>query len=150
MQQQSWEENPSINLYETHREFYDSMPLAGVSSQVKKSPTNQSRRINYNKYLPNPKHQISDPGTYYNNIATTTLKSPKSPREQIFEFELSAPPHPARSPLKSVGMNRRFHEDSSTSDSAPATLVSQRKYEFGAVSPSHGESYLIFELRQNV
>lgn len=138
LQQQSWEETPTINLYDSHREFYDSMPLAGVSSQVKKSPTNQSRRINYNKYLPNPKHQISDPGTYYN--MATNVKSPKSPREQTFEFELSTPPHTSRSPLKSVGSNRRFYEDTLASDSAPATLISQRKYEFGAVSPSHGKN----------
>ena len=143
MQQQSWDETPTINLFGAHRELYDSspnMPLASASSQVKKSPTNQSRGINYNKYcLPNPKHQISDPGTYYNNSATTALKSPNSPREQTFEFELSTPPHSTRSPLKIVGSNRRYYEDSSTSDSAPATLVSQRKYEFGAISPSHGK-----------
>lgn len=153
MQQQSWEGTPTINLYEPNREFYDSspnMPLASVSSvssQVKNSPTNQSRKINYNKYcLPNPKHQISDPGTYYNsNVATTSLKSPKSPREQTFEFELSTPPQSSRSPLKNFTPNRRFYDDTSTSDSAPATLVSQRKYEFGAVSPKMDNPGMFFE-----
>jgi hypothetical protein len=116
------------------------MPLASIPSQVKKNPTNQSRKINYNKYMPNPKHQISDPGTYYNNnmamaSPTTPLKSPKSPREQTFEFELSTPPQNSRGPLKCVAPNRHYYENTSTSDSAPATLVSQRKYEFGAVSP---------------
>lgn len=144
MQQQSWEGTPTINLYEPNREFYDSspnMPLASVSGPARKSPSNQTRKINYNKYcLPNPKHQISDPGTYYNNMATTALKSPKSPREQNFEFELSTPPNQTRSPLKCVGANRRYYEDTSTSDSAPATLVSQRKYEFGSISPKFDNS----------
>lgn len=141
MQQQSWEGTPTINLYEPNREFYDSspnVPLASISSPAKKSPTNQSRKVNYNKYcLPNPKHQISDPGTYYNNVATTALRSPKSSMEKNFDFELS---NQTRSPLKSSGSNRRYYEETSTSDSAPATLTSQRKYEFGAVSPKFDKS----------
>lgn len=137
-QQQSWEGTPTINLYEPNREFYDSspnVPLASISvSHVRKSPTAPTRKINYNKYyLPN--QQTSDPGTYYGNTATTALRSPKSPREQTFEFELSSPPQQTRSPLKSVGSNRRYYEETPQESPARATLTSHRKYEFGAVSP---------------
>lgn len=138
IQQQSWEGTPTINLYDPNREFYDSnpnMPQTGAAT-IKKSSTNQTRKVNYGRYcLPNPQHQMSDPGTYY-SMTSTAPKSPKSPNAQTFEFELSVTPQHSRSPLKSVASNRRFYEDTSTSDSAPATLMSSsRKYEFGAVSP---------------
>lgn len=77
---------------------------------------------------------MSDPGTYY-NMTPTSQKSPKSPHTQHFDFELSTTPQLGRSPLKSVGSNRRYYEDTSTSDMAPSGLMSPRKYEFGAVSP---------------
>lgn len=147
VQQQSWEGTPTINLFEPNREFYDSspnVPLASISvSQVRKSPTAPTRKINYNKYyLPN--HQTSDPGTYYGNTATTALRSPKSPREQTFEFELSSPPQQTRSPLKSVGSNRRYYEESPQESPARATLTSHRKYEFGAVSPKFDNPGMFF------
>lgn len=142
IQQQSWEGTPTIHLYDPNREFFESnptMPMAGaavVNQAIKKSPTNQSRKVSYNRYcLPNPKHQMSDPGTYY-SMTSSSVKSPKSPNAQTFEFELSATPQHSRSPLKSAAPNRRYYEESSTSDSAPATLTSSpRKYEFGAFSP---------------
>lgn len=138
IQQQSWDGNPTINLYDPNREFYESNAATGASTAIKKSPTNQTRKLNYGRHcLPNPKHQMSDPGTYYSLASSSAVKSPKSPNAQTFEFELSVTPqHMSRSPLKSVAPNRRFYEDTSTSDSAPATLMSSaRKYEFGAVSP---------------
>lgn len=137
-QQQSWDGTPTIKLYDPNREFYESSPsMSGAS--IKKSPSNQTRKVNYNKIcLPNPKHQMSDPGSYY-SMASSSLKSPKSPNSHSgkFEFELSVTPQHSRSPLKSVASNRRYYEDTSTSESAPATLASPspRKYEFGAVSP---------------
>lgn len=143
IQQQSWDGTPTINLYEPNREFYESspsMPMTTTTQAMKKSPTNQSRKVNYNKYcLPNPQHQMSDPGSYY-SMASSSLKSPKSPNSHNaqFDFELSVTPQHSRTPLKSVASNRRFYEDSSPSDSAPATLVSSsssRKCEFDAVSP---------------
>lgn len=140
MQQQSWDGTPTINLYEPNREYYDSspnMPVAGatLSSQaMRKSPAAQARKINYNKYcLPNPMHQMSDPGTYYN--MTPSQKSPKSPNAQAFDFEMSVTPQHSRSPMKSAASNRRYYEESSTSEATPAALMSPRKYEFGAVSP---------------
>lgn len=141
IQQQSWEGTPTVNLYEPTREFYDSspnMPVASASilhQTVKKSPANQGRKINYNKYcLPNPMHQLSDPGTY-NNMMPNSQKSPSSPAK-AFDFELSVTPqHHSRTPQKSVASNRRCYEDTSTSDLTPTSLMSPRKLEFGAVSP---------------
>ena len=141
IQQQPWEETPSINLYDPNREFYESSPnmqMAGTSTPnqaYKKSLTNQTRKINYAKYcLPNPMHQMSDPGTYY-NMSPTNQKSPKLPNTPTFDFELSVTPKNSHTPLKSVTSNRRYYEDTSTSDLTPTTLMSSRKYEFGAVSP---------------
>lgn len=143
-QQQSWDaaRTPTINLYNPTREFCESspnMPMASASlsnQTIKKSPTSQTRKINYNRYcLPNPMHQMSDPGTYYN--MTPSQKSPKSPSGQAFEFEieLSVTPQQGRSPLKSAGSNRRCYEDTSTSELTPAALTSPKNYTFGAVSP---------------
>lgn len=141
IQQQSWEGTPTVNLYEPTREFYDSspnMPAANASilhQTVKKSPANQGRKINYNKYcLPNPMHQMSDPGTCC-NVKPSSQKSPSSQSALAFEFELSVTPQHSRTPLKSVASNRRYYEDTPTSDSTPTSLMSPRKLEFGAVSP---------------
>lgn len=138
IQQQSWVGTPTINLYDANREFCDSSSSMQISSApisnqtIKKSPTNHPRRINYNNYcLPNQMHQMSDPGTYHN----MNQKSPKSPNAQGFEFELSTTPQHSRTPLKSVASNRRFYEDTSTTDLTPTALMSPRKFEFGAVSP---------------
>jgi hypothetical protein len=142
IQQQSWDGTPTIKLYDPNREFYESspnMPIASVSNQpIKKSPVNQPRKINYSKYQANATHQMSDPGNYY-SMASSALKSPKSPKTPTFDFELSAAPQKHNSPIKCVTSNRRYYEDSS-SESAPATLTSSlsstaRKYEFGPVSP---------------
>lgn len=137
VQQQSWDETPTINLYGPHREFNQSspnVPVTNVPQAFKKSPTSQSRKVNYNRCLPNPMHQMSDPGTYY-NMTSSSQKSPQSPNSQTFDFELSVTPQMGRSPLKNVASNRRLYEDTSTSDSSPTTLSSPRRYEFGAVSP---------------
>lgn len=143
IQQQSWEGTPTINLYDPNREFYESSPnmqMAGTSTlnqASKKGSTNQTRKINYAKYcLPNPMHQMSDPGTYY-NMSPTTQKSPKLPNTPAFDFELSVTPQHSRTPLKSVASNRRYYEDTSTSDLTPTALMSPRKYEFEAVSPKY-------------
>jgi len=146
IQHSSWDGAPAINLYD--RDSYDGggEPLPNAA---KKSPSGPAlRKVNYGKYcLPNPQHQMSDPGTYYSSALSRSPKSPKSPGTQVFEFELSSAPQqqqscraPAgRSPLKAVGSNRRYYEDSSTSDSAPAMLTSssssRSKYEYGAISP---------------
>ncbi|CRK92528.1 CLUMA_CG006104, isoform A [Clunio marinus] len=148
--QQSWEGTPTISLYDSSREFFDSsqnMQKTGSPIQnqmIRKSPTSQVKKLNYGKYcLPNPRHQMSDPGSYYSMISAVP-NSPNSPASQTFDMELSVTPQHSRTPLKSVGTNRRFYDDTTTtsSDSAPATLVSSsssssppRKYEFGAVSP---------------
>lgn len=136
VQQKSWEGTPTISLYEPNREFYDrNSSMSMTSPAVKKSPTNQSRQINFAKHcLPNPRHQLSDPGSYY------SMSSPKSPSSDQFEFELSVTPqHSSRSPLKSVAPNRRYCDDTSTSDPTSATIssssIAPRKFEFGAVSP---------------
>lgn len=141
IQQQSWDRTPTINLYDPSREFYDSSPnmqMAGTSTlnqTNKKNSTNQTRKINYAKYcLPNPMHQMSDPGTYY-NMSPTNQKSPKLPDTPVFDFELSVTPQHSRTSLKSVISNRRYCEETSTSDLTPTSLMPSRKYEFGAVSP---------------
>jgi len=136
IQQQSWDGTPTINLYEPSREYESNpnMPIAGVSQAMRKSPGIQPRKVNYNKYcMPNPKHQMSDPGSY-TNMSPVSSKSPKSPN-QTFDFELTSPQH-SRTPLKSVAANRRFYEDTST-DLTPVALMSPRKFEFGAVSPKY-------------
>lgn len=139
IQQQSWEA-PTINLYDTNREFYESSPNMQIASTSanktnKKFPSNHSKKINYTKYcLPNPMHQMSDPGTYY-SMSPTKQKSPKLPSTPVFDFELSATTHRSRTPLKSAASNRRCYEDTSTSDLTPTSLMSPHKFEFGAVSP---------------
>lgn len=134
IQQQSWDGTPTINLYEPNREYYDSspnVPSASASQPMKKAPASHARKINYGKYcLPNPLHQMSDPGTYYNmTSSSSSQKSPKSPNT-AFDFEMSS-----RSSLKSVASNRRYYEDTSASDTTSSALMSPRKFEFGAVSP---------------
>jgi hypothetical protein len=132
--QQSWEA-PTINLYDPNREFFDDSSSSSsakiLNAPKKSSASSSSRKMKYNKYcLPSTMHQMSDPGTYM-------VKSPKSPgTQQHFEFELSTTPKYTKSPLKTHTSNRRYYEDTSTSDSAPATLTSpMKKYEYGAVSP---------------
>lgn len=135
-QQQSWDGTPTISLYGPSREFYESSPNVPLAHcAMKKSPTNQTRRVNYGRCLPaNPTHQMSDPGTYY-NMTPTSQKSPKSPHAQAFDFEMTVTPQLGRSPLKSVGPNR-LCDDATTSESTPSALgISPRKLEFGAVSP---------------
>lgn len=156
IQQQSWVGTPTINLYDANREFYDSSPSMQMSSApipnqatVKKSPTNHPRRINYNNYcLPSQMHQMSDPGTYY-NMTSSSQKSPKSPNAQAFEFELSSTPQRSRTPLKSVASNRRYYEDTSTTDLTPTALMSPRKLEFGAVSPKFDNPGMLIDLKLN-
>jgi hypothetical protein len=126
IQQQSWDEVPKINFYDPSRDKdsgVSSYPGTSLSSMTTK---HISKRSGYQKYcLPNPQHQMSDPGSYH---SSTSIKSPKSPGSQVFEFELTSTPEKlVRSPLRS----RHFHEDSSTSDSAPAIL----SYGFDAISP---------------
>jgi hypothetical protein len=124
-------------LYDANREFFDDNSSAGSTKILnpppatrKSSSSSVSRK--YNKYCqPNAMHQMSDPGTYM-------VKSPKSPScsSQHFEFELSHTPKYSKSPHKSHTSSRRYYEDTSTSDSAPATLTSpMKKYEYGALSP---------------
>lgn len=94
------------------------------SGATSKSP--KSRNVmNYERYM-QPPHQLSDPGFYLSR----SLKSPKASSNQTFEFELSSPAQYLRS-----SPNRHFYEDSTTTDSAPATLTSPlKKYEYNAVS----------------
>lgn len=151
--QQSWDETPTINLYEPTRGYYDSspnMPSASSSQAMRKSPATHSRKINYNKYcLPNPMHQMSDPGTYYNMSPSSSQKSPKSPNA-AFDFELTVTPQQSRSPLKSVASNRRYFEDTSTSDATQSGLMSPRKFEFGAVSPKFDNPGTLSEHKHNL
>ncbi|KAG5682220.1 hypothetical protein PVAND_011586 [Polypedilum vanderplanki] len=136
-QQHSWDA-PTINLYDPNREFLDETSACDEkksNSQKKNSSSSATRKIKYNnKYcLPNTVHQMSDPGTY--------LKSPKSPNSQHFEFELSHTPKYSKAPMKTCTFNRRFYEDMSNSDSAPATLTSpMKKYEYSFVTPKHESS----------
>lgn len=132
IQQQSWDEVPKINLYDPSRSEDSgvSMSLPGTSS-MKKS----TKKIGYQKCcIPNAKHQMSDPGSYH---TSNSLKSPKSPGSQVFEFELTSSPDSnlPRSPLRP---NSRQHYFEESSDSAPAIMTSQRrnsKFEFNAISP---------------
>lgn len=140
VQQQSWDEVPKINLYDSSRSEDSgvSMSLPGtansVTSAANKKVSRKSAVGGFHKYsAPNPKHQMSDPGSYntYNS-----LKSPNLAGSQVFEFELTSSPDTMRSPLRQS--IQHFFEDSSTSDSAPAIMTPQRrnsKFEFGAISP---------------
>lgn len=140
IQQQSWDAGtPTIHLYDPNREFVHENSNVTVASSppAQRNVKILPKTVNYGKYcMPNPKHQMSDPGTYH--MASSSLKSPKSPRSQnnqVFEFELSCTPHNSRSPHKSMAPNRHYYADTSTSDSAPATLSSSIKYDYGAISP---------------
>lgn len=134
--QQSWDEVPKISLFDSSRSEDSgvSMSLPGTSSSTSSSKKNTRKGIlSCQKYCaPNPKHQMSDPGSYH---TSNSLKSPKSPGSQVFEFELTSSPETnlSRSPHRP----RTYLDDSQTSDSAPAIMASPRrsKFEFGAISP---------------
>jgi hypothetical protein len=142
IQQQSWDEVPKINLYDSSRSEDSgvSMSLPGSSSMTSTTKKVVARKCVVGGYqqkycAPNPKHQMSDPGSYH---TSSSLKSPKSPGSQVFEFELTSSPdtNQAKSPLRAS--IQHFFEDSSVSDSAPAIMTPQRrnsKFEFGAISP---------------
>lgn len=96
------------------------------TSSAASSQSSKARVMNYEKYM-QPPHQLSDPGFYL----TRSRKSPKA-SNQIFELELSSTGEHFRS-----SSNRHFYEDSTTTDSAPATLASPfKKYDYNAVSSS--------------
>lgn len=145
IQQQSWEGAPTINVYDPSRDFFDesSSCAAMTGNPLKKNTgSSASQKSKYNKYFsPNAMHQMSDPGTYYMAASSSLSKSPnspKSPNTKKFDFELSTTPDDRfsrSSPSKSFGSNRRYYEDTSTSDSAPATLASPlKKYEYDYVA----------------
>lgn len=137
IQQQSWDEVPKINLYDPTRD--DDFSNSRYPGTPSSSSMKTSKRSGYQKYcLPNPQHQMSDPGSY-----NTSIKSPKSPRgAQTFEFELTSTSEcSSKSPMRSTC---RYYEDSSTSESAPAIL----SYGFDAISPKmdqHGKSLSFFQ-----
>ena len=141
IQQQSWDEcnSPTINLYDPRQDFYQS---STSTANHNNSPNNQ-RKVNYNQYcLPNPKHQISDPGTYYmtnqspqSPIIGPQIKSPKS-TAQSFVFEATTVKQLPRTPLKIPTADCKLRHHYVSSDSAPAILPSPRKYEYGAISPN--------------
>lgn len=141
IQQQSWDEcnSPTINLYDPRQDYYQS---STSTANHNNSPNNQ-RKVNYNQYcLPNPKHQISDPGTYYmtnqspqSPLIGPPIKSPKS-MAQNFVFETTTVTQLPRTPLKIPTANCKMRHHYVSSDSAPAILPSPRKYEYGAISPN--------------
>lgn len=107
---------------DSSRDSFESCSSGSTSKSAK------PRVMNYERYM-TPPHQLSDPGFYLSR----SIKSPKTPNK-VFEFELSTTQHLRSSP------NRHFYEDSSTTDSAPATLNSPlKKYEYNAV-PSNIKS----------
>lgn len=143
VQQQSWDEVPKINLYDSSHVSEDSgvcMSLPASTSMTSTSKKNARKCgvVGYQKFgcaAPNPKHQMSDPGSYH---TSNSLKSPKSPGSQVFEFELTSSPDTNRSKSPLRASIQHYFEDSSTSDSAPAIMTPQRrnsKFEFGAISP---------------
>lgn len=141
IQQQSWDEcnSPTINLYDPRQDYYQS---STSTANHNISPNNQ-RKVNYNQYcLPNPKHQISDPGTYYmtnqspqSPLIGPPIKSPKS-TAQKFVFETSTVTQLPRTPLKIEKSDCQLRHQYVSSDSAPAVLPSPKKYEYGAISPN--------------
>lgn len=143
IQQQSWDEcnSPTINLYDPRQDYYQ-----GNSSTTnnKNSPNNQ-RKVNYNQYcLPNPKHQVSDPETYYmtnqspqSPLIGPPIKSPKSSAQNfIFETSTNSVTQLPKTPLKIPTANCKIRPHYVSSESAPAVLSSPRKYEYGAISPN--------------
>lgn len=139
IQQQSWDEcnSPTINLYDPRQDYYQS----STSTATQQNSQSNQRKVNYNQYcLPNPKHQISDPGTYYmtNQSPQSPLKGPpiKSPQStaQNFVFETTMIAQLPRTPLKIPQANCKLRHHYVSSDSAPAVLSSPRKYEYGSIS----------------
>lgn len=112
---------------------YDNSPTTSIGS-AKKCPSTitatATRKVNYKKYcLPTVPHQMSDPSSSRNN----NIKSPKSPSNHHFEFELSSPTHfSLRSSPHNKNNMRCYYER--TTDSAPATLSSpMKKYDYNFV-----------------